>query len=156
MYATKATIAGLVAHINAQPASRNINHLSWETCAVGNYCHEVLGREAHNDIINQKLSPDTPLGELWAEAGSCQPNQCSYVREVDHESLIDVLQIAGAKGWDTYGRLRNGLARKFPEMGFVPVETNWFKRLIAGFKSKFKSDPNADAAAADFWELMGA
>lgn len=137
-----ASIAGLVAFINEQPKGLAINHEYWSTCAVGAYGREVLARFHPDEYWGTR---DSVVGQLWQEAGSINGSGTMLirVRETDHETLMDVLAIAGAKNWDTYGKLRTGLAKKFPELGFIADEPTAWEKFMA----------KVDKLLVKFWDV---
>lgn len=125
---TKATIAGLVAFINAQPATRAVDHTGWRTCAVGDYGREVLNRQVTDGSVAE--SPTVPL-ELFQEIGTVQRGGSRWgVPVATKWTLMDELRCAN-KGRSSYGQLRLALAEQFPEMGFSNKPSSPFERIKA-------------------------
>jgi hypothetical protein len=69
---TKATIAGLIAFINEQPADRHVSHASWACCAVGDYAASI-GETVHDTRLGdfELLATDPVVKGLWNQAGTC-------------------------------------------------------------------------------------
>lgn len=135
----KATIANLVAFINRQPATRTIDHSSWETCAIAHFIEEELGLVPENpfDYIHTRIAD-----QLTMECGSCNQMVRSWIYHTStakkwpkwssSPTVMDVLNDTEFHNGATYGQLRTVMAEKFPELGFgqkPPIVTNkpaWF------------------------------
>lgn len=117
----KATIAGLIAFINRQPAARTMDHCDWCGCAVGHFAVEELG-------IQPEPSGDWAWDvaeKLYREGGSSRYDVISYFRTQDvpirwklYPSVMDMLDNNEFHNGATYGQLRTVMAEKFPDLGF--------------------------------------
>lgn len=124
---TKATIAGLVAFINNQPASREIDHRSFTTCVVGDYCVEALGMRRSYDEIG-------PIAvQLFDDVGTCSHATRTDLmvmggrpKITERLTVLDELSKTSRHGRATYGQLRLALSEKFPGLGIRPMKPAWF------------------------------
>jgi hypothetical protein len=117
----KATIAGLVAFINRQPATREMDHSTWCGCAVGHFAVEEL---------NVATDPEgywawDVAQQLYCEAGTnqfeisdCFRSHGITVRWNMRQSIMDVLDDKKLHNGATYGQLRTIMAERFPNLGF--------------------------------------
>ena len=143
MSAKQATIAGFVAFINRQPATRSIDHARWNTCAVGHYAREEL-RVWRTKWKGRWVFPT--IRTLFEQSGTCSLERyIQGAREgwkiplTNKPTVMDTLDFAGQA--HSYGQLRMVLAEKFPELGFGqvppkvflerPAPTSWVKKKIA-------------------------
>lgn len=131
---TKATIAGLAAFINAQPATRTIDHSTWGECAVGDYVHESLGLPRYEGWSQVKV--------LYQEAGTNDLGMLFVARRVElnlSPSIMDELSHQRRVGRANYGQLRTALAEKFPELGFKQMAPFHIARLTGWVSGKLNS-----------------
>lgn len=113
-----ATLQGLIDFINAQPATRPVNHDSWNQCAVGEYAREVCGSDiplvTRGTVIAssyEEMRKSNVLRSLWQDAGSfcmfvASENGCKLT---DEKTLMDILNEDYDIG-NTYGDLQNMIA----------------------------------------------
>lgn len=124
---TEATIAGLVAFINNQPASREIDHRSFSTCVVGDYCVEALGMRRSYDEIG-------PISvQFFDEVGTFEYGIRRHLlvlggnpKITEKPTVMDELNKINRHGRATYGQLRLALSEKFPKLGVNPMKPAWF------------------------------
>lgn len=109
---TKASLAGLIEFINAQPADRPANHETWATCAVGDYARSIGEAVVDSNQHGFRALKKCPvLKKLWSEAGSSNEdvvNDYRTVRETVDPTIMDVLNEA-EYNVETYGKLREAI-----------------------------------------------
>lgn len=106
---TTATIAGLIAFIESQPADRAIkSHSSWNECAVGDYAREVLNHTIPrpNGSDYSPVWADPVVHALYMECGTEEPSSITFAHGVPHaESTTLMDMLAETDGARTYGDL---------------------------------------------------
>lgn len=107
---TKASLAGLIEFINAQPADRPVTHDTWASCALGDYARSLGEAVVDSEVHGFGALHDCPiLTKLWREAGSANEdvvNDYEGVPETDDPTVMDALNEVDESQAETYGQLR--------------------------------------------------